>query len=40
MLTTEPTVMGGLATQDGSADNILNNEASLFDKKLIDINTA
>ncbi len=42
MLTTEPTVVGGAGGTVGgtSAENILNEEGSLFDKKLIDINTA
>ncbi len=38
MLTTEPTVHGQVHT--GSADNIIEEEGSLFDKGLIDINTA
>lgn len=40
-LTTEPTVaVPGGGTLGSSAENILGEEASLFDKRLIDVNTA
>jgi hypothetical protein len=38
MLTTEPTA--AMMMQGNSADNIMGEENSLFDKGLIDINTA
>lgn len=40
LLTTEPTAAGGMNHLGNSAENIIGEEASLFDKGLIDINTA